>query len=284
MNNYNATSNLPNGFCSDFETLEDFLELIEEYKLNLSKKIQSHTPLVFRGQASSQWTLQTTLERYTNQTEFEADKYLAVLAKIAPATASFTNNNWHIEPDKIDYSEFTNKNKKFYPSHLDFMVYARHHSFPSPLLDWTESLYIALFFAFNPINEHQVNDDERIAVFSYVDSLDSGKIGVVGAAEINQIGKYIYTHKRHFLQQARYTYAFKHNNSHWTYCRHEEALEKSSSETQQLLRKWTLPAKLKTQVMRKLESMNINSYTIYGSEEALMETLANSELLPILKN
>jgi FRG domain len=35
----------------------------------------------------------------------------------------------------------------------DLLIYTRHHGFPSPLLDWTRSAYIAAFFTFAA--EHQ---------------------------------------------------------------------------------------------------------------------------------
>lgn len=34
-------------------------------------------------------------------------------------------------------------------SSYGFMTRLRHHGFPSPLLDWPQSPYIAAFFAFN---------------------------------------------------------------------------------------------------------------------------------------
>lgn len=35
------------------------------------------------------------------------------------------------------------------PPGYEFMIYLRHHGFPSPLLDWSRSPYVAAFFCFS---------------------------------------------------------------------------------------------------------------------------------------
>lgn len=254
-----------------FDNLQDFFEIVGDYEKEQAVSSNRHTPLIYRGHASVDWKLETTLERYAHKERLSAMMYEGVLRKISPAVNSFIGETWQMENAENEYYDAS---KRFYPNNLNFMAYARHHSFPSPLLDWTQSIYIALFFAF-----YGASGNDDVAVFSYVDSTGKGKLDEVGAPAITQLGKYFNTHKRHFVQQAIYTIATEHRGA-WMYCRHEHAHAYSSSDMQSILTKWVLPISLRDEVIALLDKMNINPFTIYGSEEGLMQSLAYSELLP----
>jgi hypothetical protein len=58
------------------------------------------------------------------------------------------------------------------------------------------------------------------------------------------------------------------------YCPHENAFAQSARENQDLLWKYTLPAKLRKEVLGYLKLHNITAYSLFGSEETLMESLA----------
>src|SRR5580704_10221826 len=125
-------------------------------------------PLLFRGQANSCWSLATTLDRTRECMPFR--EYYQLIGKIKPQIESMTNSDWPI-PD------FQTKVKKrcwsyeFYddlwsgkcPGYA-YMVYLRHHGFPSPLLDWSRSPHIASFFAFNSCS---VDVKESVAIFAF---------------------------------------------------------------------------------------------------------------------
>jgi hypothetical protein len=51
-----------------------------------------------------------------------------------------------------------------------------------------------------------------------------------------------------------------------------------NDEDQDWLYKYTIPASEREKVLRKLDKYNINAYSLFGSEESLMETLALREI------
>lgn len=48
----------------------------------------------------------------------------------------------------------------------EFLAFLQHNGFPTPLLDWTSSPYIAAYFAFESVN-HFAPQQENVAIFSF---------------------------------------------------------------------------------------------------------------------
>jgi hypothetical protein len=267
------------------EMKEKKLNSWEEFEIEVSailadlEKKRNETPIyvsspLFRGHSKESWKLKTTLERYSNK-HYSITDYYRILRAIEPAVASFTSKKWNIDPAlKIDESDIGP------PPRYDFMVYLRHHGFPSPLLDWSCSPYVAAFFAFQPRPEKQ---DENVAIYSYVEHYGSGKGGNISQAQIIGLGPYIHAHKRHFIQQCKYTICKKlvtdanMIEDNYYYCNHEEAFQRNESK-QDILMKYLIPRTERAKVLSKLDFMNINSYSLFVNEESLMETLAYQEI------
>lgn len=223
------------------------------------------TPL-FRGQSNSSWKLDTTLERFTNRT-FDEHDYYRTIRGVKPAVVSLTQKEW-------DLPEFREGRIVPVPTGYEFMVYLRHHGFPSPLLDWTRSPYVAAFFAFR---SPQVPESERVAIYSFIEYPEGGRGYYAGSPIVHGLGPYVETHKRHYAQQCEYTVCVKEVDTKRVYCSHETAFSNNASDQGELT-KYTLPTSERRKVLKKLQRMNVTAFSLYGSEESLMETLAYQEI------
>ena len=66
-----------------------FEQWLSELRADFGKK-SSSSPLLYRGQGNSQWTLTTTLERSGQEGMSFADFYELITARIGPAVETFT--------------------------------------------------------------------------------------------------------------------------------------------------------------------------------------------------
>ncbi|MCM5557296.1 FRG domain-containing protein [Pleomorphomonas sp. JP5] len=257
-----------------------------ESEVDLLKKIVTKTvkeepdqyvqEWLFRGQSDSQWGLKTSLERYLfpqkqpENIEIDVGVYFQQVRSIIPALNSLTGRKYErtiLAPDS--------RNTGWSLSTLELLYYLRHHGFPTPLLDWSRSYLVAAFFAFQ-----SARDDCDVAIYAYNETLIKSRGGWVGEAQINTLGPYVETHRRHYLQQSEYTVCMseKGRNSEKTisFRNHEDAVKENPADHPMV--KYIIDGKEKNSVLKKLDEANINAYTLFGSEESLMNMLAFREI------
>ncbi|UCG56767.1 MAG: FRG domain-containing protein [Phycisphaerales bacterium] len=255
----------------ELATFEEFeakaLSLLEDRKKKRSETGMYVSPVLFRGQAQGSWDLRTTLERYSTR-EYSPEDYYRVMLAARPAVESFTEKLWDLPSEYMRDERIPNA-----PQGYDFMVYLRHHGFPSPLLDWTRSLYVAAFFAF----ECPKAEERNVAIYSLIEYYGLSKGGDANEATIVGVGPYVRTDRRHFRQQSEYTFCRKVLNGKHLYCSHEEAFARNDS-TQDVLTKFLVPKTERARVLEKLHMMNITAYSLFGSEESLCASLAYNEI------
>jgi hypothetical protein len=256
----------------------------EEYSLRtwdgflkrLSGLQKGRRRLLFRGHGDSRWSLETTLERHGRDGMPLAEYYRMMATRVRPLMESSTGRRFEIpsypelEPLFQEYDEFSQRG---FPAEVcSYLIHARHHGFPSPLLDWTRSPYVAAFFAFaasNPTARHR-------SIYAW--SRPMFRAGGTDEPELYQIGQYVRTHQRHSLQQCDYSFraTYHTKQKQWQFTAHEEAFAGDGIDAEHLI-KFDLPSTERVKVLKFLDAFNLNAYSLFGSEESLMETIALRE-------
>jgi hypothetical protein len=146
------------------------------------------------------------------------------------------------------------------------------------LLDWSLSPYVALFFAFDNMGR----DTENVAVYAL---LESSVRATTSYEHFFFVGKYLRTHPRHYLQQSDYSMCVQlklrepgQPGKDFIFHPHEPAMARAIGSDGKLI-KYKIRADLRTTILTQLDKMNINAYSLFGTEDALIRTVARREFL-----
>ena len=270
----------------DINTWDDF-----EFRLRNFRRDHGGQPFLFRGLEDHRYELTTTLERHASM-GMSFRQYYRLISIIRPQIESFTQKKWDV-PEYPEYLKWLDRNDSIglfneLPAY-GYMVYLRHHGFPSPLLDWTASPYVAAYFAFRGFTEEssQGHREKKVAICVFSEKALDFRATSSGEPEIRRCGPYVRSHQRHFLQQSDYTLCVvpttnttadpDSGGDAWCYASHEDVFG-SADCPENLLWKFCIPATEQRKVQKMLDSYNLNAFSLFGSEGSLMETMALREL------
>jgi hypothetical protein len=257
----------------NFESWESLIEGLASLEMSLDDRAEN---LLYRGQANSFWRLETTLER-----DLKSPVTLAAYYRFAHSAKTrietFTDTIWSI-PEFPYYEKWLeSKDALSFSPFLayDYLAYLRHHGFPSPLLDWSTSPYIALFFAFN---DRSIKNGS-VSLYAYLEYFSSEKSSSTDEAQIYVFGPYAKVHRRHVLQQSQYTICVEYDSDYRPiYTNHEQAFVRKD-EGQDRLWKFNIPVTERPKALKALNRMNINAFSLFGSEDSLIETISTNEIV-----
>lgn len=281
---------MPKYDVNTWEEYERAVRTITEY----NKK--SLSPLLFRGHDDADWRLQTTLERRGIQ-KCSVDEYYKSILRCKPEIETFTGLSWDSSKiDKVfellnDYDSFSCTLDGLCEGGVpggEYMAYLRHHGFPSPLLDWSRSPFVAAFFAFKRPGT------QRRAVYVFAEKPHNRKGKSSGEPSIYSLRRIMKPHRRHYLQQSEYTVCVEYQlQCGWSFVPSKaiedrrivnledwHAVNQTSwnANQQDVIFKITLPSDIRLDVLTRLDEFNLNAFSLFGSEESLMETMGFREI------
>lgn len=266
----------------NLDSWDSFEEQLKELaKDRLQNK--SRSKFLYRGQGNHADDLSSTLERY-GQERMTIKEYHRLISVVKPQIESFAGGDWNILPYPSGIDKWLEENNTIMPHAFgwssefqetySYMVFLRHHGFPSPMIDWTSSPYVAAYFAFRRFSLKI----EQVSIYVFLESTSEIGLKSGGSNEpgIYRFGPYVKTDRRHFIQQSQYTVCIQHDNE-WHYVPHEKAFARND-QSQDVLWKFNIPYSERLKVLKLLDSYNINALSLFDSTESLMETMALREI------
>lgn len=256
-------------FRDELQALDTRIEALRAHK----QPMHVSTPL-FRGQSNSKWNLATTLERYLGS-EYPVRDYFQKISTAAKHIGAVTGRNWNLEPYPSCIAAWEAKglySEGGLPLY-DFLIFLRHHGFPSPLLDWTASPYVAAYFAFSG-----AEPENKVSIYAYVEYAGEPKGHWRDEPRIEALGPNASGHLRHYLQQSQYTMCTTRNSGALEFVSHEGAFSQNHEE-HDLAWEFQIPARERVTVLRELQQYNLTQYSLFHSEESLLQTIAMNEFL-----
>lgn len=227
---------------------------------------------LFRGVRDSTRPLESSLDSLGKAGSLS--QYWQTIKIVRKEVETVTGKKWSLDPNMPPEVPPTGEcDVQAY----EFMAYLRQNGFPSPLLDWTKSPYIAAFFAFRDIYCSPA-DKKHVSIFAYREYCDGGDSPAPQEPRICRIGPTIATFPTHYLQQSEYSICVREKDGKMYFANYEDVRNDGEDE-QDVLVKYSIPMSERNKVLRELDSMNITAYSLFDSEPSLMDTLAVRELV-----
>ena len=224
----------------------------DEYKAAVSAQTQNYRKYIDRGQSNSDWVLSTTIHR-TGKITTHSD-FLFYFKNILPFVQEPVET-W--DGSRRDISD---------PLQLaSFLAFLQHHGFPTPLLDWTFSPYIAAYFAFEGVNYFSPQyETAAIYTFNQEEWLKAYKQIYDFEIEDPHVTILLPTYRgnpKQMLQQGTFIFTNQTNI--------EGHIQHNGKYPGQFLQKYEISVKERSKVFKELNAMNITAMQLAPSMESV---------------
>lgn len=223
------------------------------YKLWVADATNKGKKYYYRGQSDSDWTLKTTYHRNVEGSSMDMNKYLTtVMHDVNYHTSAFSS-----PIDLYNNIEFGTLLGKL-----------QHHGFPTPLLDWTLSPYVASYFAFK---NTPLQSPKNVSIFIFDIEAWTKQFGsktdlLQPDPFVSDFVPYATGNPRMLRQMGVTTSVNTADIEHFI-------LQKGKECSQEFLWRYDIPAYHRNEVMRELNSMGINDMTLFPDFDGLCQHL-----------
>ncbi len=246
------------------------IKSIETYTSEINQiltQMDGRSGILYRGQLNSCWEIKSSLERH-GINRIPCKEYYRLIDRYKPLLNPIIDRKFERKSNQsgypFDFKEYEEGSWRL--PEMEYLAYLRHHGFPTPLIDWSASPYVALYFACEDFLESQTNGK----VFVYAPP--SIRLGGNNIPDLRHIGRYVEAGKRHFAQQSEYLIPTVYV-SEWEFVSHNEVMQ--SGKNDHLIIEVEICNTSKANIIRELSRMNINRYSKYLDEDSLIKTFAD---------
>lgn len=232
-------------------TWNDFINII--HSLNLETDYLSHW--AFRGQPNSEWTLKPGLARILSKYKIQ---HLQGIKVETTLIREFESNYLHF--NEVSIPNYKQNRELVYMSQL------QHYGCPTRFLDWTESPYVAMYFAVSTDFEN----DSALFLFNQsilsernnqINVRDQGYLTIQEESSHIQTVQVLANTLRSRAQQGIYTIAANCDKDHYHLILNP--LKELIINDKAPLLKLVIPKELKLEFLARLRKMNIKSDQLF---------------------